>query len=151
MILGVWLTFWGIWDVQVYPAHLRAGLAGHAGRPAAEAWPAANNQRQVKNDFLGARDANVDLERKTSVCQARNLEKHHYRFDAWTIFLSNPIHPLTSKEYSTRRILQPKIEGLIFCTRRLLPRHDAQVPEIIWLPLTDDNFCVSTLVWPLAR
>lgn len=25
-------------------------------------------QGQVKNDFLGARDANVDLERKTSVC-----------------------------------------------------------------------------------
>lgn len=34
---GVWLTFWGIWDVQVYPTHLGAGLAGHAGRPAAEA------------------------------------------------------------------------------------------------------------------
>ena len=39
-------------------------------------------KQAVKNDFLGARDANVDLERKTSVCQARNLEKHHYRFDA---------------------------------------------------------------------
>lgn len=47
---------------------------------------------------------------------------------------------LTSKEYSTRRMLQPRMDGLIFCTRRLLPRHDAQVPEMMWLPLTEDSF-----------
>lgn len=55
------LTFWSIGEVQVHPAHFGTGLTGHAGAAAADARAAADDQGQLQDDLLGARDADVDL------------------------------------------------------------------------------------------
>lgn len=59
--------------------------------------------------------------------------------------------PLTCRKYSTRRMLQPRMEGLSFLTRMVLPRQDSDMPEMMWLPRTQESFWVKTLVCPLAR
>lgn len=56
------LTFWSIRQVEVHPAHLGAGLTGHAGAAAPDARAAADDEGQLQNDLLGARDADVDLQ-----------------------------------------------------------------------------------------
>lgn len=58
---GSALTFGSIGKVQVHPAHLGAGLAGHAGAAAADARAAADDQGQLQDDLLGTRDAHIDL------------------------------------------------------------------------------------------
>lgn len=59
--------------------------------------------------------------------------------------------PLTCRKYSTRRMLQPKMDGLSFLTRMVLPRQESDMPEMMWLPRTQESFWVKTLVCPLAR
>lgn len=63
------LTFWGIGDVEVHPAHLRTGLAGHAGAATANAGRlAANDKGQFQDDLPGPWDTDIDLqERKENV------------------------------------------------------------------------------------
>lgn len=56
------LTFWSIGEVQIHPAHFGTGLTGHAGAAATDARAAADDEGQLQDDLLGARDADVDLQ-----------------------------------------------------------------------------------------
>lgn len=47
-------------------------------------------------------------------------------------------------------MLQPSMEGLILGTLMVLPCQASHMPEMMWLPLTEDSFWRKTLVRPLA-
>lgn len=57
---------------------------------------------------------------------------------------------LTISAYSTRMMLQPSMEGLILGTLMVLPCQASHMPEMMWLPLTEESFWRKSLVRPLA-